>query len=137
MEDVDVQIACQPVSRRERMAFLPKHFGKRYLQGEAMLFDWARRLCAQYSGGSWAFFDLSNGGFYVAPEMKSPVEVSWSLNGYQGRMSIDAFGIVVTLFTLCHMAELCGDPALTEKYYALHAFALQHAECKEIFKAID
>lgn len=137
MEDVDVQIVCEAVPERSRLDFLPWHFGKRFIQGEALLFDWAQRLCSQYSGGSWAFFNLSNGGFYAAPEMKSPVEVSWALNAYRGTMSADALGVVVTLFTLCHLAEMSGDTALTDKYYAVHAFALQHPECKEIFEAID
>ncbi len=101
------------------------------------MFDWARRLSTEYSGGLWSFHSLSNGGFFAAPEMTGPVAVSWYLNGYEGQMSAEAFGIVVTLFTLCYMAETFAVDLYVEKYHALRDFAQQHAERQEIFKAID
>ncbi len=52
-------------------------------------------------------------------------------------MGPEAFGIVVTLFALCHMWEIYGDERYGRGYHALRAFALQHPEQLEIFRAID
>ncbi|MBN3785570.1 antirestriction protein [Burkholderia sp. Ac-20353] len=119
------------------MHFLPHYFGMRYLHGESYVFEWARRLCRTYNGGHWQFFRLSNGGFYLAPEIAAPVSVCWHLNSYAGEMGIEAFGIVVTLFALCHMAETFGEEVHIERYHLLREFAAHHPEHREIFRAID
>lgn len=134
---VDAVIVSERVADESRQYFLPWHLGRRFIQGEGFVFDWARRLSTEYSGGMWVFYSLSNGSFFVAPEITGPVAVSWHLNGYEGQMSAEAFGIVVTLFTLCYMAEVFADDLYVEKYHALRDYALQHAEQREIFKAID
>ncbi|MBR8500843.1 antirestriction protein [Burkholderia cenocepacia] len=74
---------------------------------------------------------------HLAPEIATPVSVRWNLNSYEGSMGAEAFGIVVTLYALCHMAETFGDERLIDHYHALRAFAVQHPEQREIFRAID
>ncbi|CAG9264281.1 Antirestriction protein KlcA [Burkholderia diffusa] len=132
-----VEIRSEQVAEDQRMAFLPQYFGARYLHGEGCVYGWARRLCSSYSGGVWQFFRVSNGGFFLAPEMAEPVSVRWNLNSYEGTMGAEAFGIVVTLFALCHMAETFGDDAYVERYHLLRDFAATHPERREIFRAID
>ncbi|KWE97895.1 antirestriction protein [Burkholderia ubonensis] len=137
MEANENKVLSELVVEELRAKFLPLHFGTRYIQGESFLFDWASRLSSEYNGGYWHFFNLSNGGFYAAPEMKGPVEVVYPLNHYEGKMGAEAFGIVVTLYALCHMAEIYGDDRYIARYHALRAFAVQHPEQAEIFRAID
>ncbi|KGW11929.1 antirestriction protein [Burkholderia pseudomallei] len=137
MEQNESLIACERVSDEGRLAFLPHHLGLRFLSGETLVYEWARRLSSDYDGGSWAFYTLSNGGFYVAPELAGPVSVSWSLNYFEGEMSADAFGIVVTLFALCHLCEKYGDDLHAEKFHLLREFAAGHSEQGKIFAAID
>ncbi|MEB2558809.1 antirestriction protein [Burkholderia cenocepacia] len=137
MEQTIVEIHSELVVEEQRMHFLPHYFGARYLHGEAYVFDWARRLCSTYNGGHWQFFRVSNGAFYLAPEIAAPVSVRWNLNSYEGSMGVEAFGIVVTLFALCHMAETFGDEAYVERYHLLRDFAATHPEYREIFRAID
>jgi hypothetical protein len=120
-----------------RLNFLPHYLGGQYLQGEALVYDWARRLCGSYNGGAWNFFQLSNGGFYMAPERCGRLHVRWHMNGYNDMMGADAFGIVVTLFALCHLAEKCSDDRIIDHYYALRAYAAQHVEAANILRAID
>lgn len=129
-------ITCSVVPGDERLKFLPRVFGRRYIQGETAVFTWMRRLCRNYNGGFWDFVDLSNGGFYLRLVRDEPLAICVSTNDYVGAMSADAASIVVSLFAI---NELLFDGAheLDDAYYALRDYALQHAECREILKAID
>ena len=120
-----------------RLNFLPHYLGAHYLRGETLVYEWARRLASAYNAGSWVFFQLSNGGFYMAPERCGRLHVRWHMNGYNDMMGADAFGIVVTLFALCHLAELRHDDRIIEHYHALRAYAAQHVEAANILRAID
>lgn len=125
------------VPTEKRAEFLPKYFSTEYLNAEGMIFTWARRLSADYTGGLWQFFELDNGGCYLAPDHASRFKVICSTNGYEGEMGADAFGITVTLFALCHMAEITGDDRLIDRYHLLREYAYAHPEAAAIFAAID
>ena len=73
----------------------------------------------------------------MAPANCGRVHVRWHMNGYSDMMGADAFGIVVTLFALCHLAEKCGDDRIIDHYHALRAYAAQHVEAANILRAID
>lgn len=137
MDQDVVELRSELVVDEQRMHFLPHYFGTRYLHGEAFVFDWARRLCSTYNGSHWQFFRVSNGAFYLAPEMVAPVSVRWNLNSYEGTMGVEAFGIVVTLFALCHMGETFGEDVYYERFHLLREFAATRPEAREIFRAID
>jgi hypothetical protein len=133
----ETKILSNVVVDELRLNFLPHYLGAQYLQGEALVYDWARHLCGSYNGGAWNFFQLSNGGFYMAPERCGRLHVRWHMNGYNDMMGADAFGIVVTLFALCHLAEKCSDDRIIDHYHALRAYAAQHVEAANILRAID
>lgn len=126
----------------QRNAFLPAMFGVRhFVLGEAMVFRSLEDICPSYTGGSWDFFKLSNGGHYLAPESAEPLTLCVHGNGYQGEMSADAAGIVASLFALCALAHQlhesdAGDHA-AEQFHALREFALNHIEARSILDAID
>jgi Antirestriction protein len=119
------RITSSVVPDELRLNVLPRYLGRHFLQGEALVYDWAGRLCHTYDGGFWNFFTLSNGGFYMAPANLGRVHVRWHLNGYNDSMGADAFGIVVTLFALCHLAEKTRDDAIINRYHELRTFATQ------------
>ncbi|WP_236074772.1 antirestriction protein [Paraburkholderia nemoris] len=125
------------VPAERRTEFFPRYLGGHFLKGESMIYDWARRLSAEYTGGSWEFFELSNSGFYVAPSRSNALMVEWNLNSFSDTMQPDAFGIVVTLFTLCHLSEITMDDSIIERFYALREFALNHVDAGKIFRAVD
>ena len=54
---------------------------------------------------------------------------------FNEEMSADAAGIVVTLFTLSHMAERV--PSLADRYYDLMEYIDCHPEAGKIYAAID
>lgn len=120
-----------------RLNVLPNYLGRHFLNGECLVYAWAERLCTEYRGGLWHFFTLSNGGFYMAPAALGRVAVHWHLNGYSGMMGADAFGVVVTLFALCHLAETTRDDTIIDRYHQLREFACQHVDAANILRAID
>lgn len=91
-----------------------------------------------YDGSPCRFYELSNGGFYMAPEMKT-LEVE------RGHVSGDAAGIIITLCALadCLMKRINtreaatteqgkaytpDDEKLYSQYYALRDYAQEHTE---------
>jgi predicted outer membrane lipoprotein len=132
-----VTITAAPIIGYERLDFLPRMMGRHYLKGEALVFAWARRLSRDYDGGEWEFFELSNGGGYLAPKRAGSLLMEWGPSGYRGTLTADAFGIVVSLFALCHLAEMTRDDQVIDCYHLLRAFALEHHERNQIFRAID
>lgn len=137
-------ILAKPVPETARMAFLPRVFGSRLmLQGEVAIFDWMGTLCPSYHGGLWEFIDLSNGGFYMRWDTSAEkVDVVVDGNGYRGQLSPDAASVVATLFALSHLQMglqlLPADTdRLSDAFYALREFAIEHAEAREILGAID
>lgn len=119
------------------MGFLPRHFGPRFLTGEAAVYVAMQRLCPDYDGGFWDFLDLTNGGFYMRLRVDDDLRIAVpDGNGFDGVLSADAAGIVATLFALNHLAWQ-GAPAMVQAYDRLRAYAEQHPECGSILAAID
>ena len=99
------------------------------------------RFCADYSGGIWNFYTLSNGSAFIAPEADGDSNEPWPLfntmNGNGGELSNEAAGIAVCLMTYSHHAMRTECDAMTEHYYRLRDYALNHAECNAILHIID
>jgi hypothetical protein len=104
---------------------------------EAAVFNWMHRFAPDYWGGYWQFYDLSNGGFFMAPDGGTH-RVCIDSNGYAGTMSADAAGITTCLFACSHLSF--HDPRgelFAERFHQLREYALGHPEAGEIFSAID
>lgn len=112
------------------------HFATRV---EPLVFNMTSHLSKGYAGGYWAFYTLSNGGFYMAPASEETFHVI-ATNFYQGDMSADALGITACLYAYSHLA-FGNMPALamtcSEQYHLLREFAFDHAEVEAIMQAID
>ena len=91
-----------------------------------------------YSGGVWNFYTLSNGGAFMAPEESDGL---WSLfnilNGNGAEMSAAAAGIAACLMAYSHHACRTECDAMTEHYYRLRDYALNHPEFNAIMHIID
>jgi Antirestriction protein len=72
------------------------------------VYRWMRRLAPEYSGGYWHFYELSNGGFYMAPECE-PLLLRVEGNGYEGVMSSAAAGITACPFGFSHLSFGIAD----------------------------
>src|SRR5258708_4452466 len=86
-----------------RIGTLPRHFGARMMTVEHSIYSFMREFVAEYKGSFWDFYELSNGGFYMAPN-SGPVKFSVHSNGFEGTLSADAAGITVCLFTFSHLS---------------------------------
>lgn len=123
----------------DRMAIVDRLFGIAYvLKLEPAVFSIAEALSEEYRGGFWEFHELTNGGFYMAPRFDTELTLSCE-NGFEGKMSPDAFGITAMLYAYSELSF--GDDRLAqvcaEHYHLLREYAAQHPEAKLIHQAID
>jgi len=120
-------IISSRVPDKLRLDFLPKHFGfPLMLKIESAVYSWMRALCNHYTGGYWQFYDLSNGGIYLAPESGDTFTVTVPSNYFSGQVSADAAGIIATLFALNQLCNKSPNLTLYDKYYLLLDFANEH-----------
>jgi hypothetical protein len=129
-----------------RMTFMPRMFGDQYfLNGEAMLFDFARNLMPDYAGGHWEFYHLRGSEVrYAVPTGRERWRVTVAGNYYDGEVSADAAGIILSLFAINAMSEFAlrrndwtGMDALADRYGDLRQYACGHPERAAILAAID
>ena len=134
-------LTATPVPDEQRIDFWTKYCGTipQWITLEPRIFAWMERFCATYSGGIWSFCTLSNGGAFMAPESDS--DDKWHLfnclNGNNAQMSAEAAGIAVCLIEYSHHACRTECDAMTEHYYLLRNYALQHPEAHAILRIID
>lgn len=109
------------------------------------MFQFAEHLAADYHGGYWQFYELSNGGFYMAPRTETVYAVS-SLNGFEGEMTADALGVTACLFAYSNLSfgdglTGTGDGGFAEScaqhYHLLREFMFRHTEVRSVLRAID
>ena len=129
-------IEAHQVPDDARIHTLPRHFGQHMLTVEDAVYRRMRRVAPEYSGGYWHFYELSNGGFYMAPECE-PLLLRVEGNGYEGLMSSQAAGITTCLFAFSHLSFRIPDAVISSHYYQLRDFALEHREAAAILAAID
>lgn len=145
------------VKDEDRLSFLPRYLGKSYLEGERIIYSFARKFCVGYVGGFWDFYEVSNGAFFLSLAGKEDASYAFSVdsNFFEGKLSGQAVGIVVTLYALnlliSMLHEIENDPnseadkelvsknqeALTLSYYALRDYAFSRPDADLIYQAID
>lgn len=111
----------------ERITFPASIFGVHFpFRIEPFIFHMADSLSCDYTGGYWNMYELSNDGFYMAPDSDTPFHVS-CMNGYEGTLSADAFGITVCLYAYSNLsfseelAEACAG-----QYHLLREYLLNN-----------
>lgn len=127
------------IEQRSRMNFLPRHMGVFHMAFEGILYAFAEKLCGEYDGGYWEFYegDEEEGFFFCAPRMSEKyVTARWEDNYSEEEVSTQALGIVATLFALNYMAQ-SGEERAINKYYALLDYVRTHPEARAIYRLID
>jgi hypothetical protein len=66
-------IASRLFPAHERGDILPRFTGPAFLAFENLVYTLMSRACKDYQGGLWQFHELSNGGFYMAPDRDEPM----------------------------------------------------------------
>lgn len=127
------------VPESDRMTIVDRLFGIAYvLKLEPAVFSIAEALSEEYKGGIWGFYEITNGGFFMAPRHDTEFTLSCE-NGFEGKVSPCAFGITVCLYAYSELS-FAGDrlaQVCAEQYHLLREYASQHPEAKLILRAID
>ena len=137
-DNIDSNITARLVPDAHRVAVAARLFGVNFpIVLEPAIYGFASRLSRDYDGGFWRFYELSNGGFHMAPEGRRFNVVCE--NGFQGEMSGDSFGITVCGYAYGNLsfngdafAQICA-----EHYHLLLDFARGHPEAAAIRSAWD
>jgi hypothetical protein len=130
-------IAADPVPELLRQGFLANALGPQHVpRARAVLAEWMTKLSERDERSPWRFFSLSNGGFYVAPLLMTPLATLYRGREFDGRVSSDAAGIIATLLTLGQLARESHAHALMELRDRLLDFAREHPEWASIHYAI-
>jgi hypothetical protein len=133
-------ITRKKVADDQRINHTANIFGVQFpLRIEPAVYRFTEMMADKYNGGYWEFYALSNGGFYMAVDTDKSFQVICE-NGFEGKLSGDALGITVCLYTYSHfsfgdnhkLAETCA-----RQYHWLREFMLEHREARSILGAID
>lgn len=135
--ELPTAILATLVHDHARLDCLPRFFGKHSVLVECAVFTMLDRMSQDYSGGYWGFYELSNGGFYMAPKADKRFRVMWEDNGFEGEVSADAAGIIACLMAFSHLSFQIADDCIVEAFHRLREFAMEHREAGLIFAAID
>ncbi|MFU8781424.1 MAG: antirestriction protein [Kiritimatiellia bacterium] len=137
MENV---VTRELVPEARRSDHVGQLFGLHFpMQLEPFIYSITEQLSADYKGGYWLFYALSNGGFYMAPDSEKTFAVSCE-NYYQGTLSADALGIVACLYAFSHLSFSCNEQIgrmYARHYHLLREYMCEHPELAGILGAID
>ena len=128
------------LNENERVNYPAFHFGDDFpFRIEPTIYSIADSLSRDYNGGCWIMYELTNGAFYMSPDSDMPFHVS-CMNGYEGDISADAFGVAVCLYAYSNLSftddEEMADNC-TEQFHLLREYMFEHEEVQKILAAID
>ena len=151
-------LACVLLDGHARLAHPAGLFGLGFgWQVEPVIFAFADRLSADYSGGYWDMLAVSNGAFYMRPvddgaddrDHDDDAQGSGtgfgvvSDNGFECRLSADALGLAACLYAYSHLSfggVRIGDElaqTCANQYHLLREWALSHPQAGLILAVID
>jgi len=127
------------VPEHRRPEFLPTLFGRSLMIiAENTVYSLMERLSPlDYGGGFWDFHELDGKPLFLAPKSKARFRITGGITGFQGEVSAEAAGIIVTLFAFSHLSFKYQSDRLAEGYERLYLYAQDHPEASEIYQAID
>lgn len=136
---VPAPITATLIPDEQRLSFWPQHFSTvpQWILLEPRVFSRMGSLCADYTGGIWNFFTLSNGGAFIAPDGDEAWALFNALNGNSAILGNEAAGIAVCLLAWNHHAWHTSSDVMCDHFYRLRDYALQHPECSAILQIID
>ncbi|QAB00979.1 antirestriction protein (plasmid) [Agrobacterium tumefaciens] len=127
------------VPDERRLLFLPALFGSSLLMvAENAVYGFMERISPlDYGGGFWDFYEYEGKPLFLAPRSKSRFRITGDITCFQGEVSAEAAGIIVTMFAHSHLSFQFQSDLLPEGYGRLYAYSADHPEAAEIYQAID
>ncbi|MFS2140376.1 antirestriction protein [Duganella sp. Dugasp56] len=120
-----------------RLTCLPRHFGAQCIAVENAVCDMMRRLCPLYRGDYWEFYQLSNGGFYMAPTAVERYRLECDGNGFAGEFGANATGMGVCAMAYSQLSFWRGGARAAEMYYRLRDFIDLQPEARRLYALLD
>ena len=120
----------------ERLRCLPAIAGNRCVVLENTIYATLARICASYDGGYWHFYQLSNGGFYMAPDSDAMLRLSCA-NYFDAEVSANTAGIIATATAYSTLSFLQDGACFAIAYHQLSDFIFQHRDAGLIRAALD
>lgn len=131
-------ITAEVVKGDDRIEFLPKHLGlMTCIHFESFVFTLAGRFSEDYGGGTWEFYELSNGGFFIHPVSEGAFHFVNEMNYADVTLSPQDFGITCCLYALSAMSFDERHRRTGDKFHQLREYALTLPGAPSIFAAID
>jgi hypothetical protein len=133
-------ITRKQIPTQQRIHHTADLFGLDFpLHVEPLVYALTDHMANEYNGGYWEFYELSNGGFYMAPDSDTPFQVCCE-NGFEGELSAEALGITVCLYAYSQLSFSANSRLATicaRQYHWLRDYMLEHSEAGAILAAID
>ena len=124
------------VDQEKRSDVLSSRFARYMLMVEDSIYMCMQRIVPEFRAGYWHFFELSNGGFYMAPDIDATQ--ARSLTSAQFReMTAEAVGIAACLLAFRELSSQIQNGVMARHYFQLREFATGHAEADEILAVVD
>lgn len=125
------------VPKNDRLAFLPRLFGKFFLQGETTVYNFMQAYVDGYNGGYYDFHQTPCGASFMACTAAQTYQVDIDTNYFSRKLTAETTGIIATLFSLSINSLRYQSQHLSDQYQALLAYAQSTPDSAAIFSAID
>ena len=120
-----------------RMGLMHELFNKHFITVEILIYTNMVRVCPHYQRGEWAFYLLSNGGFYMAPLAAPSWFVVYAAKEYQGSLLSNPTGMLVTSMALNQLTCWRDGEYITEMAFRLRDFIRLQPEADRLCDLLD
>ncbi|EAZ4194933.1 antirestriction protein [Salmonella enterica] len=137
MQNQALPLICSRIDASRSAQVITSHIKRFDVVFQTMLFERLRLLAPDYSRTGLIVWELSNGGFYLAPDMAADCRLQAASGPL---LSPDAMGIAACLVLFRHLATHTEgfDRVMFEEHYgALLAWAIERPEAAGIQQVIE
>ncbi|CDG16829.1 putative Antirestriction plasmid protein (modular protein) [Xenorhabdus doucetiae] len=96
----------------------------------------AATLCEDYRSDQWRCRKISDKIAYAVPTRADTYTVNVDITHFEGEVSADTFGLIVTLTVLGYLTALMKQDEVAERFCDLREYALQHPQTQSIRAAL-
>lgn len=125
------------MAQKSRMRLMHELFNEHFITVENLIYLNMVRVCPHYEGGEWAFYLLSNGGFYMAPLAAPSWFVVHAAKEYQGSLLSNPTGMLVTSMALSQLTCWRDGEYMTEMAFRLRDFIRLQPEADRLCDLLD
>jgi hypothetical protein len=94
-------------------------------------------LSKQYPGTPWLYYYVSNGGYFMCPDMLGRLIITIANKGLIASLTTQGAGIASSLIAYREFANNSSNPYFIDQWHLLRDFALDHPECPFLLRASE